>query len=64
MIIHTDDTNIIIIGSIYGCKSFEIFDIRENKWSDYLINGNTFDNLFGIQIDVNNEYSRLLFPQQ
>ena len=60
-IIWNDDANILMIGSIFQCKQFERFDIRENKWYDYMINGNTFDQLFGAGIKINSDYSRLLY---
>ena len=45
-IIWNDKANIIIIGST-DCRLFERIDIRENKWTDYIINDKTFDKLFG-----------------
>ena len=49
-IIWNDDANILIIGSFYECKLFERIDIRENKWVNYMINGKTFNKLFGVDI--------------
>ena len=55
------DVNILIIGSVFKCKSFEIIDIRENKWNNFNINDiETFDELFGININANKSDSRLL----
>ena len=52
------DANTLIVGSVYDCKLFERFDIRENKWYEYKINGKTFNDLFGV--DIENDYPRLL----
>ena len=59
-IIWNDDTNIIIIGSMWGSNTFEKIDIRENKWNDYMINNKTFNNLFGTHFEIEKDNSRLL----
>ena len=51
--IWNDDVNIIITGSIYECKSFEMIDIRENKWNVYAQNEDeSFDKIFGEKLEL------------
>ena len=66
-IIWSDDNNpnIIYIGSIRKCKSFEQIDIRQNKWKKCTINNiEAFDNLFATNININDYHARLLLPHE
>ena len=57
------EPNVIIIGSLYGWK-FERNDIRENKWSHFLMSDcKSIDELFCTNIAHGNKEHRLLLSQ-
>ena len=45
----------------FECKKFERIDICENKWSEYLIDDNIFDDLFVTKVDPDQDNSGLLW---